>query len=412
MQSNASMSDFVCDVVIVGGGMVGLSIANQLLERAIASSVIVLDKEPELGRHSSGRNSGVLHAGLYYKPDSVKARVCVEGARRLRNWVLERGLPLNACGKVIVPQRSDLDGQLDLLAERGVANGAQVEFWDENQLRELIPEARSASGRAIWSPNTAVVKPISVLRRLQQELRERGVSFLASNTGWIADPERRLLQLADGRSIAYGHLINSAGLQADRVAHPFGVGHEYSLLPFKGLYWQLKQGCPIQLPTNLYPVPDLNVPFLGVHFTPNTDPIPQVSIGPTAVLALGRENYRGLEAVEPAMAAGNFALLAHQYLANKGGFRRYVHEQAFLGLPPLLLRSAQQLIPALRAKHLELSQKVGIRSQLFNRRTKSLEDDFLCLPGPASTHILNAISPAFTASFALADLILDRMDLD
>ena len=213
MQSNASMSDFVCDVVIVGGGMVGLSIANQLLERAIASSVIVLDKEPELGRHSSGRNSGVLHAGLYYKPDSVKARVCVEGARRLRNWVLERGLPLNACGKVIVPQRSDLDGQLDLLAERGVANGAQVEFWDENQLRELIPEARSASGRAIWSPNTAVVKPISVLRRLQQELRERGVSFLASNTGWIADPERRLLQLADGRSIAYGHLINSAGLR-------------------------------------------------------------------------------------------------------------------------------------------------------------------------------------------------------
>ena len=165
------------------------------------------------------------------------------------------------------------------------------------------------------------------------------------------------------------------------------MGHEYSLLPFKGLYWQLKQGCPIQLPTNLYPVPDLNVPFLGVHFTPNTDPIPQVSIGPTAVLALGRENYRGLEAVEPAMAAGNFALLAHQYLANKGGFRRYVHEQAFLGLPPLLLRSAQQLIPALRAKHLELSQKVGIRSQLFNRRTKSLEDDFLCLPGPASTHI-------------------------
>ena len=149
---------------------------------------------------------------------------------------------------MIVPQRSDLDGQLDLLAERGVANGAQVEFWDENQLRELIPEARSASGRAIWSPNTAVVKPISVLRRLQQELRERGVSFLASNTGWIADPERRLLQLADGRSIAYGHLINSAGLQADRVAHPFGVGHEYSLLPFKGLYWQLKQGCLFSCP--------------------------------------------------------------------------------------------------------------------------------------------------------------------
>ena len=155
------------DVLIVGGGMVGLCLAHQLLERGITTNVTVLDKESELGCHSSGRNSGVLHAGLYYKPGSVKAQVCVGGARRLRAWVQERGLPLNACGKVIVPQRPDLDSQLDVLAERGSANGATVEFWDEQQLRELIPEARSASGRALWSPNTAVVKPITVVRRLQ-----------------------------------------------------------------------------------------------------------------------------------------------------------------------------------------------------------------------------------------------------
>jgi L-2-hydroxyglutarate oxidase LhgO len=192
------------------------------------------------------------------------------------------------------------------------------------------------------------------------------------------------------------------------VAHPFGVGHQYTLLPFKGLYWQLRPGCPIQPRTNLYPGPDLNLPFLGVHFTPSADPTPLVSIGPTATPAWGRENYRGLQAVEPAMAAANLALLARQYLANRGGFRRYVHEQAFLALPPLLLRAAQQLIPAILAEHLELSQKVGIRSQLFNQSSQRLEDDFLCLPGPASTHVLNAISPAFTASFALADLIIDQ----
>ena len=409
------MSSHSADVLVVGGGMVGLCLAHQLLERGITSSITVLDKEPELGRHSSGRNSGVLHAGLYYKPGSVKAQVCVGGARRLRAWVEERGLPLNACGKVIVPPRPELDGQLDVLAERGRANGATVEFWDETQLRELIPEARSASGRALWSPNTAVVKPITVVRQLQQELQERGVSFLTGRPGWTAEPERRQLRLADGGTIAYGHLINCAGLQADRVAHPFGVGHQYTLLPFKGLYWQLKAGCPIQPRCNLYPVPDLNVPFLGVHFTPSADATPVVSIGPTATPAWGRENYRGLQALEPAMAAANLALLASQYLANRGGFRRYVHEQAFLALPPLLLRAAQQLIPTVRAEHLELSQKVGIRSQLFNRHTQRLEDDFLCLPGPASTHVLNAISPAFTASFALADLILDeaapRMDL-
>ena len=396
-----------CDVLIVGGGMVGLCLAHQLLERDITSSITVLDKEPGLGRHSSGRNSGVLHAGLYYKPGSVKARVCVGGAKRLRAWVQERGLPLNACGKVIVPPQLELDAQLDVLAERGTANGATVEFLDETQLRQLIPEARSASGRALWSPNTAVVKPLEVVIRLEQELKEQGVSFIKGFSGWTAKPECRELLLANSGSIHYKYLINCAGLQADRVAYPFGVGHHYTLLPFKGLYWQLRKSCPIQPRVNLYPVPDLNVPFLGVHFTPSADLQPVVSIGPTATPAWGRENYRGLQAIEPAMAAANFALLAQQYVANRGGFRRYVHEQAFLALPPFLLQASQQLIPAIRAEHLELSSKVGIRSQLFNRQTQRLEDDFLCLPGPSSTHVLNAISPAFTASFALADLILD-----
>ncbi|QNJ30597.1 FAD/NAD-binding oxidoreductase [Synechococcus sp. PROS-9-1] len=385
-----------------------MCIAHQLLERQIAKSIVVLDKESELGLHSSGRNSGVLHAGLYYKPGSIKAKVCVDGARRLRAWIVERNIYLNTCGKVIVPPRQELDGQLDLLAERGKANGATVEFWDEQQLRELIPEACTSSGRALWSPNTAVVKPIKVVKRLREELQEHGVLFLIGKSEWSAEPKHRLIRLAKDEQVSYGHLINCAGLQSDRIAHQFGVGREYTLLPFKGLYWQLKPECPIQPRSNLYPVPDLNVPFLGVHFTPSADPNPLISIGPTATPAWGRENYRGIDALEPAMAASNLAVLARQYFANSGGFRRYVHEQAFLAFPPLLLRAAQQLIPAVRAEHIELSQKVGIRSQLFNRNTQRLEDDFLCLPGPASTHVMNAISPAFTASFALSDLILDE----
>jgi len=395
--------------------MVGLSIAHQLIERQITNNITVLDKEPELGRHSSGRNSGVLHAGLYYKPESIKAQVCVTGARRLQSWIEDRGLPINHCGKVIVPTRVELDSQLEVLAERGRANGAVVEFCDNKQLRELAPEARSASGRALWSPNTSVVKPLKVLRRLEQELIIKGVNFIYANQNWKVNPEKQQLLFEDGTQLSYGHLYNCAGLQADRVAHQFGVGRYYSLLPFKGLYWQLKADCPIKPRTNLYPVPDLDVPFLGVHFTPSADKIPLVSIGPTATPAWGRENYRGVEGIEPGMAAGNLILLAKQYFANRGGFRRYVHEQAFLALPPLLLKAAQELIPAVQAEHIEISEKVGIRSQLFNRHTQCLEDDFLCLPGPASTHVLNAISPAFTASFALADLILDeatpRMDL-
>jgi L-2-hydroxyglutarate oxidase len=405
---SSSCSNQYTDVLILGGGMVGLCIAHQLLERGISRSITVLDKEPELGLHSSGRNSGVLHAGLYYKPETLKARVCVSGSRRLRDWVAERQLPLNPCGKVIVPPRAELDLQLEVLAQRGRANGAVVELLDAQQLQALIPEARSASGRALWSPNTAVVKPRQVVIRLRRELSEQGVRFLQDQLHWKARPDQQTLVLADGTKLQYGHIFNCAGLQADRVAHQFGVGGHYSLLPFKGLYWQLKPGCPIQPRTNLYPVPDLNVPFLGVHFTPSADATSLVSIGPTATPAWGRENYRGLQALEPAMAATNLAVLARHYLANQGGFRRYVHEQAFLALPPLLLRAAQELIPAVRAEHLELSQKVGIRSQLFNHRTQRMEDDFLCLTGPSSTHVLNAISPAFTASFALADLILDQ----
>lgn len=397
-----------CEVLIIGGGMVGLCIAHQLLERKIARKIIVIDKEKELGKHSSGRNSGVLHAGLYYKPGTVKAQVCVSGAKRLRTWIEERKLPLNPCGKVIVPTRKDLDSQLEVLAERGNLNGAYVEFWNKKKLRDFIPEAHSASGRALWSPNTVVVKPIAVIKRLKEELIENGVLFIQGEKILRAEPDQNRIHLSDDTKIEFRHMFNCSGLQADRVAHEFGIGKNYSLLPFKGLYWQLKPGCPIQPKTNIYPVPDLNIPFLGVHFTPSADSTPLVSIGPTATPAWGRENYRGIESIEPAMSIANLTVLARQYIANQGGFRRYVHEQAFLALPPLLLRAAQELIPSVRSEHIELSQKVGIRSQLFNHLTNRLEDDFLCLPGPSSTHVLNAISPAFTASFSLADLVLDQ----
>ena len=396
------------DIVILGGGMVGLCLARQILNRGTTKNISIIDKEENLGAHSSGRNSGVLHAGLYYKPNSLKAKVCVEGAKRLRSWVKKRGLPINPCGKVIVPQKLDLDPQLDVLAQRGRANGAVVEYLDAEQLKELAPEARSSSGRALWSPNTAVVNPKEVLKQLQADLTSRGVQFIMSTKDWDPKVEENCLKLSNGASIHYGHLFNCTGLQADRVAHQFGVGLNYSLLPFKGLYWQLKDGCPIQIKTNIYPVPDLNIPFLGVHFTPSADANPVISIGPTATLAMGRENYRGMEGIEPMMAASNLKILAQQYIDDQGGFRRYVHEQAFLSLSPLLLRAAQELIPDVKAEYLEISKKVGIRAQLFNKESKTLEDDFLCLHGLNSTHVLNAISPAFTASFALADLILDQ----
>ena len=399
------------EVVILGGGMVGLSLANQLIEKGITSNIAIIDKENALGLHSSGRNSGVLHAGIYYKPNTLKAKVCVDGAKRLAQWIQERNLPFKQCGKIIIPTKEHLDCQLDELLKRGRSNGARVELWNEAELKQTAPEVRSASGRALWSPNTAVVKPLKVVQALQQELAAQGVCFLLGETTWNHNKQTQKISLRSGESISYGHLFNCAGLQADHIAHQFGVGEGYSLMPFKGYYWQIKSACPIQPSTNIYPVPDLAVPFLGIHFTPSADEQATVSIGPTATPAWGREHYRGFRGIEPSMALRNAGILAKQYLLNQNNFRRYVHEQAFLSLPPLLIQAARELIPTIKQEDIEMSPKVAIRSQLFNQQTQRLEDDFLCLPADHSTHILNAISPAFTASFALADLILERSGL-
>ena len=400
-------SDKKCEFLIIGGGMVGLSIAFQLISRKIAKKIIIIEKEKELGLHSSGRNSGVLHAGLYYKPGSLKAKVCVKGSQRLKNWIVDHKIPFKKCGKVIVPNKYCLDKQIDILAERGRANGAEVQIIDESQLREIVPEAVSASGRAIWSPNTAVVKPLEVLNSLKLELKQLGVEIYTSISEWKVDMHNQRIKLKNNYSIYYDHVINSAGLNADKVAHAFDVGKNYRLMPFKGIYWQIKKSSKIKINTNLYPVPDLDLPFLGVHFTPNTDPTPKVSIGPTASLAFGRENYRGLDNLEFIMSIKNISMVSKLYLMNKGGFRKYFHEQALLYLPNLFFKAAKELIPSLRSEDIEKSNKVGIRSQLLDIQKEKLVDDFLCLDGPSSTHLLNSISPAFTASFEFADYVLD-----
>ena len=177
---------------------------------------------------------GVLHAGLYYKPDTRKAKVCVDGAVRLKQWIKERNLPINECGKVVVPTRYDLDPQLELLQDRG-RKIAVAEIIDQSVLTELIPCARSASGRAIWSPNTAVVKPKVVLESLEKELKDFGVVFVKDTHLSSCNPSIRRLNLSDNRFLHYGYLFNCAGLHADEVARMYGVAEGYKLMPFKGL---------------------------------------------------------------------------------------------------------------------------------------------------------------------------------
>ena len=398
------------DVVLIGGGMVGLCIANQIIERGISKSLCIIDKENKLGLHSSGRNSGVLHAGIYYKPKSLKAKVCVSGALRLKEWIKERNLPINNCGKLIVPQSKILDSQLDVLKERGRANGAKVELINEKEIYNFCPYANSASGRAIWSENTSVVNPKIIINELEKELVNKGVTILKGEKEIKYNPEQKNISLLS-KTLNYGHLINCAGLEAAEIAHKFNVGKNYYIIPFKGIYWQIKKSSSIKISTNVYPVPDLNMPFLGVHFTPDANSSNEVSIGPTATFAFGRENYEGLKNVEILRSFRNLSTISKLYFVNSGGFRGYIHNQSLQNIPFIMINEAKKIIPRITLSEIEPSKKVGIRSQLYNKSHNKFEDDFICKNGYKSTHLMNAISPAFTSSFALADLVLEYAKL-
>ena len=401
------------DVVIIGGGIVGLTIAYLISEKNKKLKLLIIEKEKKIGSHSSGRNSGVLHAGIYYKPETLKAKVSVKGAKVLKEWCHEESLPVLSCGKVISPQLEELDPQLDLLLERGKKNGAKVELIDIKEFYRLVPDGRTSTGRALWSPNTCVVKPYLVLQRLKEILEERGVNFSLNSNIINFSINQKCLTLKRENIFEdkfYGHLFNCSGLQADRIAKKFNLAKNLSILPFKGIYWSLKDDAPFNFKTNLYPVPNLNVPFLGVHVTPSPDG--EVTLGPTAIPAFGRENYRGISNFEPLMSIDFMSVLISQFLLNKGGFRQYALDQALQGLKPIFLNSARLLIPKIESKHLELSSKVGIRAQLFNQKKKTLVDDFYLETNSSSTHVLNAISPAFTASFALAEVILNKSEFE
>ncbi len=396
------------DICIVGAGMVGLSLAYQLCKRNITKKIIIIEKEIDIGLHTSGRNSGVLHSGIYYKPNSLKAKVCVSGAKRLKEWIEERKLPINKCGKLIIPNKEELDSQLDVLLKRGLANGAKVEILKESDIRKIQPEVNCITGRGIWSPNTCVVDPIKVLKTIEEELKVFGVQVIKNISDFDFKKNTSSISLSNGEKINYATLINCSGLHADEIAKKFDAGKDYILLPFKGMYWELKRTCRINIKTNVYPVPDLNVPFLGVHFTPNAKS-EYVYIGPTATPAWGRENYEGFNNIDFKLSLNNLKIMSNQYLQNRGGFRKYVHEQAFLSNPFNLINAAKELVPQITLNNIQKSKKVGIRAQLFNIEKKELINDFIYEKKENSIHILNAISPAFTSSFSLADYIIDNV---
>jgi L-2-hydroxyglutarate oxidase LhgO len=392
------------DLIVAGAGIVGLTVARELARRG-AGKVLVLDKEPELGAHASGRNSGVLHAGLYDGTDSLKAKVCAEGSRRLQAFAAENGIAVEKTGKVVVARSEREIPALEALEVRARKNGIALERLGPTELREREPLARTA-GFALLSPETAVIDSGAVLARLRDELLARGVQVslgeavvdIDADAGTLRTPTRRL---------SFGHLVNCAGLHADELAHRVGVGKRYRILPFKGLYRPLRAEVAARIRGSIYPAPDLDNPFLGVHITRNV--FGQVYAGPTAIPALGRENYEGFKGADVRELPFFARDLAHMWLRDRSGLRRMVREEVRRYRKSAFLDAVRTLAPELTSDDLMGLAKVGVRAQLVDELEMRFVMDFVLESGARSTHVLNAVSPAFTGSMALAELIVDRV---
>ena len=396
----------ITDYLVIGAGIVGISVAREIKIRNPNASISILEKEPDVGLHSSGRNSSVLHSGIYYPSNSLKAKVCSQGAVEMKDYHREHKIPLNECGKILVATNQYDAPQIDTLLNRAKDSNIPVEELNEQDLRRLEPEVRSFNGRGIYIPSTSVGSSQEVMKSLRKEIEGMGISIYFNSKIIGINPTDKQVDLADGSIYSYGHAINAAGLYADEIAHQFGAGYQYTLLPFKGIYWRLDPDSGFNLKHLVYPVPDLRVPFLGVHTTTSIEGV--TYLGPTAVPAFSRENYHGIKGVKLNEFLPIASNLTKQFIANKDGFRRLAWQEGSRYIKPRFLAAAKNILPRLKMQHLLPSNKVGISAQMLDIETGRMVNDFLVESGKNSTHIINAISPAWTSAFPFARYIYDN----
>lgn len=394
------------DFVIIGAGIVGLATAFELKKRYPPATIAILEKEPALGRHASGRNSGVLHSGIYYGADTLKAKVCSKGAARMMQFAEEHRIPCRRSGKVIIATGEQDLPTVQRLLKNARDNGIRAEQLDEKGIKEIEPYA-NPHRTGIYSPDTAAIDSRAVLEKLREILAKTGVQFAFNEAVTAVAEKERCLSTSTGK-YSYGHAFNCAGANADRIARKFGLGCDYALLPFKGLYYTLRPERAHLVRSNIYPVPDISLPFLGVHLTRIISD--DVYAGPTAIPALGRENYGMLSGIRPGEGMKVGWQLGRLYIRNQSNFRHLVHSEIRRYRKAHFVEAVRRLVPDIRADDLVPSKKVGIRPQLINLRTQKLEMDFVIETTPSSVHVLNAISPAFTSAFAFSELLVDRYD--
>ena len=389
------------DVLVVGAGIVGLSIARELAGRYSDLRITVLDKENEAAFHASGRNSGVLHAGFYYDASSLRARFGVIGNRSLTQYCLAHGLDINRCGKVVVAATDEETEGIEELKRRGDRNGVDLKVIDEKELAEIEPNARTC-GKALFSPTTSTIRPrqvcLDIARRFPKTVQLKFGRQLIDIRGKTA--------ITGKGAVGFKYLYNAAGLYADKIAQICGVGGQYTMIPFKGIYLQHNDNDLVRC--HIYPVPNLKNPFLGVHFTKTVDN--HVKIGPTAIPAFWRENYNFRERFQLSEFLEIVGEESRLFLSDSFGFRSLALQEMRKYYRRYFIAESRKLLKQLDIHNFGAFTKPGIRPQLLDKRTRKLVMDFLVENGEASTHVLNSISPAFTTAFSFAEYIVDQSE--
>jgi (S)-2-hydroxyglutarate dehydrogenase len=385
-------------VAIVGGGIVGLATALALVERFPGQPTVIFEKEEQLARHQTGHNSGVIHAGIYYKPGSDKARLCVEGERMMVAFCDASEVPYERCGKVILATTDDELPRLQALYDRGTANGVQgLEMIGPERLHEIEPHARAV--RALHSPSTAIVDFAAVARAMATKLGRSGVQICTETTVRRITRADNLLHVETNRgTLRARNLINCAGLYADTIARRMGVRTNVRIIPFRGEYYVLRREQDL-VRALIYPVPDPEFPFLGVHFTKRIQG--DVEAGPNAVLAFAREGYRMrtisvIETVGTLAYRGFWAMARRYWRTGLYEVYRSLSKRAFT-------HALQRLVPEIQEQDMEPGG-AGVRAQAV-RPDGALVDDFQITETPNAIHVLNAPSPAATASLAIGQHI-------
>lgn len=394
----------VSDFLVIGGGIIGLSIARHLKKSLPKAKIIVLEKEKICGFHASGRNSGVIHAGFYYPPDSLKAKFTRLGNQLLRQYCEQRQILLNKCGKLVVAKNEEELLTLATLQQRASANGVILHEVTASEAKDIEKRALTYK-KALFSPSTCSVNSQQVMDSLRQDAEKEGIE-IHCNVKYLKKKCEGIIATNKGDYFT-GFLVNAAGLYADKIAQDFNFSKNYRILPFKGIYLYANEPAN-SLKTLIYPAPDLKNPFLGVHFTVNAEG--KVKLGPTAIPALWREQYN----FHSRFNLGEFfSIIGRQFglfVNSQFDFKRLVAAEIKKYSKAHLVKLSSALASDVRKENFTQFAAPGIRAQLLNIREKKLEMDFILEGDKHSIHILNAVSPGFTSAFPFSEYVCEQIN--